>query len=396
MLSRHLTDRLNQQRLKDRWRQEITIDSPQGIEVSRLGRSLVNFSSNDYLSLANDPLMIKAMHQAIDKYGCGSGASHLISGHLASHQALEETLVDWLQCEAITLFSSGYQANLAVLTTLVGKGDLIVQDKLNHASLIDAGLMSQAANKRYRHCDYQSLLQQLKGDFNSKMIVSDGVFSMDGDAVNLTELMSIASEEKASVYIDDAHGIGVLGHEGSGTLAHYNVKPVDNVIMMGTMGKALGVAGAFVASSQLVADALKQFARPYIYTTAMPPANAQVANEAVNIIRKTPERTEKLRHNIVQFKQLALHYNIQLMPSDTAIQPVLVGTERKCLSVAKELELQGFLVGAIRPPTVPENTCRLRITLSSHHSVTMIQNLVSSLSEILDKHDEKDNKVMNK
>lgn len=347
------------------------------------GKARFNFSSNDYLGLANDPEMVAAMQAGVTQFGCGSGASHLICGHLSPHQQLEQMLAEWLQCEAVTLFSSGYQANLAVLTTLLQKEDLLVQDKLNHASLIDAGLMTKATHRRFRHQDFESLQQQLQGSHPVKMIAVDGVFSMDGDIADLIRIRSIAEQAQATVYIDDAHGLGVLGPTGSGTVEHFELKIDDNLVMMGTMGKALGVAGAFVASNQVIGDALKQFARPYIYTTAIAPAVAFAACEAVKLIRQNPQRIQQLHHNIAEFKQLAEQYGITLLASDTAIQPVLIGDDSQCMSVANSLLQRGFLVGAIRPPTVPVNTSRLRITLSSSHDPAIIKQLVEALAQVL-------------
>ncbi len=376
-----LQQRLQQRQAQDLIRQRITLESPQSTSIKVEGKSFVNFSSNDYLGLANHPKMIEALKSSANKHGVGSGASHLVIGHSHQHHLLEEEIARFLGIEKAVLFSTGFMANLGVLTSLFDKKDLIVQDKLNHASLIDGGLASEAKNIRYAHADMSSLERQLQQSVETKLIVTDGVFSMDGDIAPIDELLSLKSRFKTSLMIDDAHGFGVLGEQGKGTLEHYGKSQSDAEIYMATLGKAIGGFGAFVAGSKTLIDSLIQFARSYIYTTAMPAPIAAANRTGLELLQTEPERRVNLQKNIRYFRALAFENDLPLMESETAIQPLLLKRNDKAIRVSQELKDNGILVMAIRPPTVPQNTARLRITLTAEHSKAQLEQLVEQLTK---------------
>lgn len=384
-----LHERLQRQRDAGRWRQLNTLESAQSSRVQVNGKSLINFSSNDYLSLANHPEVINAFKQGLDKFGCGSGASHLISGHSEAHEALQQAIADWLGYESVTLFSSGYMANTAMLHTLLAESDLIVQDKLNHASLIDAALSAKAQHKRFRHCDLESLKQQMKTAARFKAVVTDGVFSMDGDVAPLADYVALMEQHgEGLLMVDDAHGLGVIGTTGAGTREHFELKSHQVRVTMGTLGKALGTAGAFIASDTVIGETLRQFGRSYIYTTAMPPAVAWATVKSVQLaqLQVVDGPRAKLQRNIDYFKALAGERRLPLMPSSTAIQPMVIGDENSCMACAAFLKQRGFWVGAIRPPTVPKGTARLRITINAAHQRNDIEQLVTSISDWFKQH----------
>ncbi len=383
-----LQQRLQQRAAQDLMRQRLTCQSPQSVELKAHGQSYLNFSSNDYLGLANHPKMVKAMQKASKNFGVGSGASHLIVGHSEQHHLLEQELAEFLEVEAALLFSTGFMANLGVLTSLLDKKDLIVQDKLNHASLIDGGLASDAKNVRYAHQDMASLERQLAQKAESKLIVTDGVFSMDGDIAPLLEITKIKTRYKVQLMLDDAHGFGVLGEQGCGSLEHYQIPTQIADIYMATLGKALGGFGAFVAGSKLLIDSLIQFARPYIYTTAMPPALAAANRIGLQLIRDEAERRQSLKQNIQYFRLLAEQNQLPLMTSETAIQPLVLGANDLVVKVSHNLKQAGILAVAIRPPTVPKGSARLRITITAEHSKQHIEYLVEQLVVAIKKHKE--------
>ncbi len=378
-----LQRRLQARQAQDLIRQRLTLDSPQGAKVTVNGQTLLNFSSNDYLGLANHPKLIEAIRASAKKTGAGSGASHLIVGHSHEHHQLEEELAEFLGTEKALLFSTGFMANLGVLTSLLDKRDLIVQDKLNHASLIDGGIASEAKNSRFAHKDMASLERQLQHAAETKLIVSDGVFSMDGDIAPINELVEMKQKHKASLMIDDAHGFGVLGNQGKGSLEHFALEQSAAEIYMATLGKAVGGFGAFVAGGKDLIESLIQFARSYIYTTAMPAAIAAANRAGLALIQSESERREQLIKNIRYFRALAFEQDLPLMDSETAIQPLLLKHNDKALRVSQELKDKGILALAIRPPTVPINTARLRITLSAAHNKSHIEQLVDNLSKSL-------------
>lgn len=377
-----LQSRLKQRQARDMMRRRLTLESGQDTEISINGQHFINFSSNDYLGLASHPKLIESTLKATQRFGTGSGSSHLVAGHSDEHHRLEEELATFLGTERALLFSSGFMANYGVLTALFDRKDLIVQDKLNHASLIDGGRASEAKMLRYGHNDMKSLERQLQHQVEAKVVVTDGVFSMDGDLAPLPQILELTERNKSSLMVDDAHGFGVLGASGKGTLEHFELEQSKADIYMATFGKALGGYGAFVAGSDVLIESLVQFARSYIYTTAIPPAVAATNRAGLVLIQSEPEHRQQLHHNINYFKQLAIEKNLPLMPSDTAIQPVLLKTNERALEVSQGLRDKGLLVVAIRPPTVPENSARLRITLTANHSRQHIEQLVETISEL--------------
>lgn len=377
-----LQSRLKQRAAQDMMRHRLTLESGQDTEVSIDSKHFINFSSNDYLGLASHPKLTEAMQAASKRYGVGSGASHLVAGHSQEHHLLEEELASFLGVERALLFSSGFMANYGVLTSLFDRKDLLVQDKLNHASLIDGGRASEAKMLRYGHNDMKSLERQLKHQVETKMVVTDGVFSMDGDLAPLKDMLALIEANKAQLMVDDAHGFGVLGDTGKGALEHFGLEQSSADIYMATFGKALGGYGAFVAGRALLIESLVQFARSYIYTTAIPPAVAAVNRAGLSLLKGEPERRQRLQENINYFKQLATEQRLPLMPSDTAIQPVLLGQNERAVEISSKLREKGLLVVAIRPPTVPENSARLRITLTANHTKAHIERLVTTVSEL--------------
>ena len=348
------------------------------------GRELLNFCSNDYLGLSQHPQVIAALRDAASE-GAGSTASHLVCGHGAQHAALEAELADWLQAPRALLFGSGYLANLAVVQALLGDGDLCVQDKLNHASLIDAARLAGCTLKRYPHADVDAAGRQLASHAQgAALLVSDGVFSMDGDVAPLRELVRVAREQQATLYIDDAHGVGVSGAGGRGSVDAGGLDARDVPLRLVTFGKALGSAGAAVVGDADLIAHLAETARPYIYTTAMPPAQAAATREAARIARAGDDLRERLRANIERLKSGAQQRDLALMGSDTPIQPLLVGRDADALGMAAALETHGYWVAAIRPPTVPEGSARLRITLSAAHDARQIDGLLDALAQARD------------
>jgi len=367
--------RLKQQHL---FRRRRVLQSPQGVEVTVDGRPMLAFCSNDYLGLANHPLLRQAMIDGVNRYGVGAGASHLLSGHTAAHHALEEELADFVGAEKALLFSTGYMANQAVITSLVGRHDQVIEDRLNHASLIDAARLSRAAVKRYPHADVSSVVDLLDSDTQA-LVSTDAVFSMDGDLAPLPELVQ-ATRDRAWLLADDAHGIGVLGENGRGSFSHHGLGLEPHTIYMGTLGKAMGTAGAFVAGPSDLIEALIQGGRTYIYTTAMPPAVAEATRAAIRLLSSNTELQEKLSNNVSRFRSAVGELGLKMLDSMTAIQPIVFGSSERALGASQALENEGILVPAIRPPTVPEGTARLRVTLSAAHTEKHIDRLLDGLA----------------
>ena len=368
----------------NRWRERLTLASAQAAVVTIDGRSFNNFCSNDYLGLANDSRLIDAAQRAAAEFGVGSGASHLICGHQTPHRQLELELASFVGAEQALIFSCGYMANLAIAQAFLGRDDFVFQDKLNHASLIDAGLACDAKLKRYAHNDTAALTALLQKNTSGRsMIMTDGVFSMDGDVAPLAELKRIADAHESLLVVDEAHGFGVLG-EGRGSAASVGVHPTGNVMLMGTLGKAAGSFGAFVAGDALLIQHLIQFGRTYTYTTALPPHVAAISLAALKIIAQQSSKQTKLVENIQFFKsellKAAPKVAQKLLPSDTAIQPLLVGDERTALEASSLLREHGVLVLAIRPPTVPVGSSRLRLTITAAHEASDIIRLVQTLA----------------
>ncbi|MDG1494579.1 MAG: 8-amino-7-oxononanoate synthase [Porticoccaceae bacterium] len=347
------------------------------------GHSLVNFCSNDYLGLAGHKDITQALKQAADLYGTGSGASHLVSGHSVVHHKLEEQLAAFSGRPRALLFSSGYMANMGAINALVGRRDLVLQDQLNHASLLDGGRLSQADFKRYKHVDMVSLEQRLEqSSAPRKLLVTDGVFSMDGNLAPLEKISALAAKHSAWLMVDDAHGIGVLGHRGGGLTEELGMGLDQVPVLVGTLGKSFGTFGAFVAGSEALIETLIQFSRSYIYTTALPPAIAAATLASLKIVREETWRRDKLVTLVARFRDGAEQIGLQLGESNTPIQPVLINSDEKVMQVGQQLRSAGFLVGAIRPPTVPAGTGRLRITLSANHSEEQVDQLVAALDSL--------------
>lgn len=376
-----LGHRLEERRQHSRYRQRRTVASPQSSQIIVDGRELLCFCSNDYLGLANHPKLTQAVNKACEQYGVGGGASHLVCGHSALHQQLEERLAEFTGRARALLFSTGYMANLGTVTALLGKGDHILEDRLNHASLLDAGLLSGARFQRFKHNDMVDLERRLQKlpDEGQRLIVVDAVYSMDGDMAPLPELAALAKKYNAWLMADDAHGFAVLGEHGAGSAEHFAMDEQSLPVLMATLGKGVGSFGAFVAGSEELIESLIQFARPYIYTTAMPPAIAAASLASLELLSEEAWRRQHLRDLIVYFKTQASSLGLPIMASDTAIQPLLVGDEKRAMQISAALEQAGFLVSAIRPPTVAAGSSRLRITLSASHSQSDVEQLMAAL-----------------
>ncbi len=372
---------LEQRREARLLRGRLTLDSAQGPLVRLGGREYLNFCSNDYLGHAAHPAVVRAFCDAAAEYGVGSGASHLVCGHSRPHHELEDALAELTGRSRALLFSSGYAANCGALTALLGRGDTVFEDRLNHASLLDGGLFSGARFTRFGHNDVADLERRMQGIEGEKLVVVDGVFSMDGDSAPLADLATVCREQSAWMMVDDAHGIGVLGEGGAGSVAAAGLSADDVPVLMATLGKALGCAGAFVAGDADLIDFLVQEARQYIYTTALPPAVAAAALASVRLLGEESWRREHLRALIARFRAGAGQLGLPLMDSASAIQPLLVGEAADALRLSESLRERGLLIGAIRPPTVPRGTSRLRITLSAAHSEQQVDRLLDALSE---------------
>ncbi|MGR7920618.1 8-amino-7-oxononanoate synthase [Zobellella denitrificans] len=355
------------------------IDKVAGRLLWSAGQSYLNFAGNDYLGLSQAPELREAADRAALEFGAGAVASPLVVGHQAVHRALEAELCDWLGLEAVLLFSSGFSANQAVIKALLGKEHLLWQDRLNHASLQEAGLLSPARLLRFAHNDMAALEARLKP--SAGLIVSEGVFSMDGDLGDWPGLSRLAGQSGNWLMIDDAHGLGVLGREGRGTLDELGVAPEQVQIFMGTFGKALGVGGAFVGGSRELVDYLLNFGRGYVYSTHLPPPQAAAVLAAVRLVRGADDRRMHLNQLVQQFRAGVQSLPFELLPSATAIQPLVIGDEARTLALAARLKERGIWVGAIRPPTVPVGGARLRITLSAAHTKEDVHTLVAALMD---------------
>ena len=379
--TKQLTDNLAERKTLGRYRKQRTRLGEQGVNIVVDGQQRLSFCSNDYLGLASHPALKKAFIEAVEQEGVGAGAAHLLTGHSHYHQDLELALAEFTGQQRALLFSSGYQANIGVIDGLMNRGDAVIQDKLNHASLLDGSRLSEADCLRYPHANMASLHQRLHNaaSTNHKLIVSDGVFSMDGDLAPLPEIMAYAKQHQAAVLLDEAHGLGVLGEQGRGSVEHWNIAQHELPIVMGTFGKAFATAGAFVAADEEVIETLIQQARSYIYTTAQPAAIAAATLASLKLVTEENWRREKLQSLISQFRTGAKQLGLNLMESFTPIQPVLIGDDKQALAIGKVLEEKGILVGVIRPPTVPEGSARLRITFSANHSEQDVIQLLDAL-----------------
>jgi 8-amino-7-oxononanoate synthase len=381
-----LANQLAARRAQGLYRERLLLDSPQGVQVRVGHENLLAFCSNDYLALANDARVVEAFCAASRRYGVGAGASHLISGHTSAHHGLERELAEFVGAPRALVFSTGYMANLGVVSALTDRHSVIFEDKLNHASLIDAARLSQATVRRYPHVDMGRLAELLArtqdSSQRSTLITTDAVFSMDGDIAPLAELAALTKRHDVWLLADDAHGLGVLGRDGSGSFARAGVMLDRAIALMGTLGKALGVFGAFVAGSEELIETLVQKARTYIYTTALPPAVAEATRAALCIARAEQWRRDKLNALVRQFVDGARGLGLRLSGSSTPIQPVVLGSAERVLAASRALRRQGILVPSIRPPTVPANTARLRITFSAAHEPEQVDRLLEALSHI--------------
>ena len=376
-----LQQELDKRKTDGLMRQRRLLDSPQAEHIVANDKPYLSFCSNDYLGLANHPKLIATMQQAAGESGVGSGASNLITGHHRYHDTLEKRLAKFVNMPAALVFSTGYMANIGVLGALVGRGDAIFADKLNHACLNEGSYYSLAEFHRYAHNDVVALEKLLKASTaKHKLIAVDAVFSMDGDIAPIPEYLALCEKYDAYLYLDDAHGFGVLGEHGAGSLSHFNIKS-PRIIMMATLGKAAGVAGAFVAGEQVVIDYLIQTAKSYVYSTPAPPALSATLIESINLIEKGDDLRTHLQDLIQVLKQHLHLKKWQLMSSITAVQPLLVGNNHEAVSLSEHLQKIGILVPAIRPPTVPVNTARLRISLSSAHNKNDVIKLAQALNE---------------
>jgi len=377
-----LQQALAQARADHQYRQRHIRDSAQGVLLQQDGREWLSFNSNDYLGLANHPTVISAATQAMTQGGVGSGAAHLISGHHRLHHELEEALADFTQRSRALLFSTGYMANFAVISSLYHKGDAIFEDRLNHASLIDAARLGEAALVRYQHLDMPSLGRQLDTHAAAqRVLVSDGIFSMDGDECDVTGMCQLAKRFDADVMIDDAHGIGVVGEHGQGTVLSQGGSEQDVPLLVGTLGKALGTFGAFVAGPDDVIETLIQTARPYIYTTALPPAIAAATLASLRLAREEDWRREQLQSHVQTFRRGLEEMGLVAATSTSPIQPLLLGDSETALRASQALQQHDILVSAIRPPTVPTGQARLRITFSAEHSEAHIRSLLDAIEQ---------------
>ena len=376
-----LQKQLDQRKADGLLRQRRLLDSPQAEYIVANGQDYLSFCSNDYLGLANHPALIAAMQNAVADSGVGSGASGLVTGHHRYHDELEKKLAQFVNLPAALVFSTGYMANIGVLGALVGRGDAIFADKLNHACLNDGGYYSLAEFHRFAHSDVTALEKLIKASTaKHKLIAVDAVFSMDGDIAPLPDYLQLCEQYDAYLYVDDAHGFGVLGAHGKGSLSHFNLKS-SRLIYMATLGKAAGVAGAFVAGQQVVIDYLIQTAKSYVYSTPAPPALSATLAESVNLIEAGDDLRAHLQHLIATLKTNLNLKTWQLMPSETAVQPLIIGSNHMAVGLSEHLQKLGILVPAIRPPTVPVNTARLRISLSAAHTVEDVIKLAHAIND---------------
>jgi len=382
-LAARVANGLNAARAAHRARQLDERSSAQRVEITIDGRQLINFTSNDYLGLAAHPRVIARVHEELNHHGFGSGSAALLSGRSSLHAELERQLADYTGMESALLFSSGYLANLGALTALTSAGDLLIHDRLNHASLIDGVLASGAHHRRYPHAESERASGLLSGaDHDLSWVVTESVFSMDGDIAPIAALDAACALHDATLYLDDAHGFGVL-NDGRGAAGLLPAERRAALVMMFTLGKTLGSVGGVVLANAQVRDFLVQRARTYIYDTALPPVCAAAALEALAILRESPSRPEALQTRVQRFRHSASALGIPLTNSTTPIQPIMIGDDARALAVGNKLQGAGFYVRAIRPPTVPEGTARLRITLTHDHTDAHIDGLTNVLADAL-------------
>jgi len=379
---KRIREELQRLRSQHLYRTRRVLESPQGVEVRTGGETLLSFCSNDYLGLANDARVIAAFRDGAEHYGVGSGASHLVTGHSTAHHALEEELAAFVGAERALLFSTGYMANLGVASALLDRHGTVFEDKLNHASLIDAARLSGAQVQRYAHGDLTRLEALLGAAGGEGLILTDGVFSMDGDVADVARLATLAQQHAAWLLVDDAHGLGVLGAQGRGTLEYVGLRPQAPLILLGTLGKAFGTFGAFIAGDEDLVEYLIQRARPYIYTTALPPAVAEATRASLRIVQEEDWRRDVLNARIAQFRSGAAQLGLKLLDSPTPIQALILGEAQAAMAASEALRARGILVPAIRPPTVPAGSARLRVTFCAQHSTQHVERLLEALAAL--------------
>jgi len=384
---KHWQAELERRQQASLYRSRRVLDGPQGVNVTIDNKTYLSFCSNDYLGLANHPLVVEALQTGATRYGVGSGAAHLVTGHSTPHHLLEQELAEFTGRERALLFSTGYMANVGVISALAGRNDRIFADRLNHASLVDGALLSHAKLRRYRHSDTEQLRDWLQNDTanepSTTLVVTDGIFSMDGDIAPLPKLNTLCTNSNAILMVDDAHGFGVLGEHGGGCCEHFSLHNDTVPVLVGTLGKALGTFGAFVAGSETLIEYLIQTARTYVYTTALPPAVAHATRTSLRLAREEPWRRDQLKQLVAYFRREAVHLPITLGDTQTPIQPLIVGDAQRAVTLAEQLKERGILIPAIRPPTVPNGSARLRITFSANHQLADVTRLLETLKELL-------------
>ena len=380
-----IAEQLAERKAQHLHRASIPINGKQSRYIDVNGKQYLNFSSNDYLGLASDPALVNAWKKGADLFGIGSGGSYLVTGYNQVHHDVTQQLQEWLGVESIALFNSGYSANQAIIKLLLSNNDLLIQDKLNHASLMEAGVNSPAKMLRFKHNDMQHLqtILNTNSEVDNKLVISEGVFSMDGDCAPIDSLQQQCQSHQAWLMVDDAHGLGVLGKEGKGSASAQHIDNSELDIYMSTFGKALGIGGAFVSGSHQLIDYITNFSKSYIYTTGLPPAMVYCIGESARLVQTQQWRRDHLSELIAYFKLLAVQFDLPLMASNTAIQPVLIGLSDAAIAISQTLKKSGIWTTAIRPPTVPNNTARLRVTLTANHQKQDIEYLVKQIKQAI-------------
>lgn len=381
----YISDELKNIKEAGLYRKLNVVGSAQGAFLEINGKKYLSFCSNNYLGLANNPLVIKAVKDAVEKYGWGAGASRLVSGNMKLHETLEDEISRFKGKEASIVFPTGYMANIGTISSLVSKGDLVICDKLNHASIIDGCRLSGADFRVYPHCDMEKLENVLRksAKYSRKLIVTDTVFSMDGDIAPLPDIVRIALKYKAMVMVDEAHGTGVFGKMGRGVVEHFNLSEKVNIIM-GTLSKAVGSLGGYVSGDADLINYLRNKARSFMYTTALPPAVCAASIAGINLIQKDPSLRASLWHNVRYLKEKLKLLNFNIISSESPIIPILIGDAKKAVEVSKFLYKNCILIPAIRPPTVPAGSSRLRLTVMSTHTREDMERLLDVLSDVQD------------
>ena len=381
---KYISDELIKIKESGLYRDLRVVGNAQDTHIEIEGRPFLSFCSNNYLGLANHPSVVKAVKDAVEEYGWGAGASRLVSGNMILHEALEDTISRFKGKEAAIVFPTGYMANLGAITSLVSNGDLVICDKLNHASIIDGCRLSGADFRVYAHCNMDKLENILKksSNYNRKLIVTDSVFSMDGDLAPLPDIVRIATEYNAMIMVDEAHGTGVFGENGRGVVEHFNLnKEID--VVMGTLSKAIGSLGGYVSGDIDLISYLRNKARSFMYTTALPPAVCAASIAGINLIQEDPSMRESLWYNVRFIKDKLRSLNINMISSESQIIPILIGDAQKAVEISTLLYEKGILIPAIRPPTVPANSSRLRMTVMSSHTQGDLESLFEVLSEVM-------------